>query len=103
MDPRDAVRFVPDVARLLRRLAHDPAIGRGVRWRLALLLAYLALPLDLVPDFVPVLGHVDDVIVAAVALRLVARHAGAGAIDAAWDGSPAGLALVRRLAGQPSP
>ncbi len=95
---RDAVRLLPDVVRLLRRLARDTTTPRGVRVRLWLLLGYLAMPFDLVPDFVPVLGYADDAIIVAVALRSVTRHAGMGAIERHWPGTPDGLAAVRRLA-----
>ena len=64
-----------------------------------LLLAYLASPIDLVPDFVPVLGYADDAIVAAVALRRVVRIAGSEAIDHRWTGTATGRDVVRRLAG----
>ena len=53
----EAVRLLPDLLRLIPRLARDPSLPRGVRVRLWLLLAYLAMPIDLVPDFIPVLGH----------------------------------------------
>ena len=96
---RDAVRLLPDVVRLLRRLAADPGLPRGVRVRLVLLLAYLALPLDLVPDVVPVLGWADDAIVVVLVLRSVVRAAGADALDRHWPGTPEGLVIVRRLAG----
>ncbi|WP_298457280.1 YkvA family protein [uncultured Cellulomonas sp.] len=96
---RDALRLLPDVVRLVRRLAADPAVPRGVRVRLWLLLGYLALPFDLVPDVVPVLGYADDAVVVALALRSVVRHAGPGALDRHWPGTGAGLAAVRRLAG----
>jgi uncharacterized membrane protein YkvA (DUF1232 family) len=68
---RDAARLLPDVIRLVRRLAGDSSLPRSVRWRLALLLAYLLLPLDLVPDFIPVAGYADDVLVVAWVLRSV--------------------------------
>ena len=97
VDLREAKRFVPDLVRLLRALAADPAVG--VRRRLVLLLGYLALPIDLIPDFVPVLGYADDVIVIALVLRSVVRRAGAEAVERHWSGSPAGLAVVRRLSG----
>ena len=96
---RDGLRLLPDVVRLVRRLAADRALPRRLRWRLWLLLAYLLSPIDLVPDVVPVLGHADDVLVVALTLRAVARRAGTEAIDRAWPGSPAGLAVVLRLAG----
>jgi hypothetical protein len=57
---REALRLLPDLIRLLRRLAGDPSVPRGVRLRLALLLAYLLIPIDLIPDFIPVLGYADD-------------------------------------------
>ncbi|RBY85211.1 DUF1232 domain-containing protein [Blastococcus sp. TF02A-26] len=98
---REALRLLPDLVRLVRRLARDPEVPRGVRVRLWLLLAYLLSPVDLVPDVVPVLGYADDVVVVALALRAVVRRAGAEAITRAWPGSPAGLAVVLRLAGAP--
>jgi uncharacterized membrane protein YkvA (DUF1232 family) len=100
---REALRLLPDVVRLLRRLGRDPALPRGVRLRLLLLLGYLVMPLDLVPDFIPVLGYADDAIMVAIALRSVIRHAGSQAIEEHWPGSPAGLLLLTRLAGLPSP
>lgn len=96
---REALRLVPDVIRLLRRLAADPALPRGVRIRLLLLLAYLVCPIDLVPDFIPVLGYADDAVIVGIALRSVARRAGPLALDRHWPGSPEGLAVVRRFAG----
>jgi len=98
---REALRLLPDVIRLLRRIAADPTLPRGVRIRLWLLLAYLAMPLDLVPDFIPVLGYADDAIIVALALRSVARHAGGDALNRHWPGSASGLAAIRRLAGLP--
>jgi uncharacterized membrane protein YkvA (DUF1232 family) len=99
---RDALRLLPDLVRLLRRLAGDRTLPRGVRIRLWLLLAYLALPFDLVPDFIPVIGYADDAVIVAFALRSVTRRAGPAALDRHWPGSPDGLAAVRRLAGLPS-
>jgi DNA-binding CsgD family transcriptional regulator/uncharacterized membrane protein YkvA (DUF1232 family) len=97
-----AARLLPDLLRLLRRLAGDPATPRGARLTLWLLLAYLASPVDLVPDFVPVLGYADDAIVAALAVRRIVRLAGPEALDRHWTGTPEGLAVVRRLAGLPT-
>ena len=96
---RDALRLLPDLVRLLRRLAADPSVPRGVRIRLWLLLGYLALPLDLVPDFIPVIGYADDAVIVALALRSVTRHAGPEALERHWPGTADGLAAVRRLAG----
>jgi uncharacterized membrane protein YkvA (DUF1232 family) len=96
---RDALRLLPDVVRLVRRLAADRSLPRRLRVRLWLLLAYLLSPVDLVPDVVPVLGYADDVVVVAWALRSVVRSAGDEALVRHWPGDPAGLTVVRRLAG----
>ncbi|MBW8710574.1 MAG: DUF1232 domain-containing protein, partial [Mycobacterium sp.] len=69
----------------------------GVRIRLALLLVYLALPIDLIPDFVPVLGYADDAIIVALVLRSVTRSAGADALAKLWPGTPEGLTALKRL------
>lgn len=98
----EAVRLLPDLLRLIPRLARDQALPRGVRVRLWLLLAYLAVPLDLIPDFIPVLGYADDAIVVAAVLRSVVRHAGTDALARHWPGTDDGLIAVRRLTGLPA-
>lgn len=98
---RELLRLLPDVVRLVRRLAGDRTLPRGVRVRLWLLLGYLALPFDLVPDVIPVLGWADDAIVVALVLRSVVRRAGPDALARHWPGSPEGLAALRRLARLP--
>lgn len=98
-----ALRLLPDLVRLVRRLAGDRTLPRGVRVRLWLLLAYLLSPIDLVPDVVPVLGYADDVVVVALALRAVVRRAGADALARHWPGDPAGSAVVSRLVGLQRP
>jgi uncharacterized membrane protein YkvA (DUF1232 family) len=95
----DAARLLPDLVGLVRRLAADPEVPRSSRIVLGLLVGYLLLPFDLVPDFIPVLGYADDAIVVALALRRVVRVAGADAVERHWRGSEGGLAVVRRLAG----
>ncbi|SDF65288.1 Uncharacterized membrane protein YkvA, DUF1232 family [Blastococcus fimeti] len=100
--PLEALRLLPDLVRLVRRLAADRSLPRGVRVRLWLLLGYLLSPVDLVPDVVPVIGYADDVVVVAWTLRSVVRSAGADALVRHWPGSPEGLALVRRLAALPA-
>jgi uncharacterized membrane protein YkvA (DUF1232 family) len=95
----EALRLLPDVLRLLRRLTSDHNLPRGVRIRLILLIAYLASPIDLIPDFIPVLGYADDAIIVAIGLRSVIRHAGADAIEQHWPGSPEGLRIIQRLGG----
>jgi len=95
----EAVRLVPDMLRLLRDLAVDRTLPRGVRVRLWLLFAYLALPFDLIPDFIPILGYADDAILVAVVLRSVVRRAGADVVRRHWGGTPDGLSALARLAG----
>ena len=96
---RDLIRLAPDVIRLLRRLAVDRNVAIGVRVWLVVLLVYLISPIDLIPDFIPVLGYADDALVVAIALRFATRRAGSAAIEQHWPGTPEGLAAVLRLAG----
>jgi uncharacterized membrane protein YkvA (DUF1232 family) len=98
---RELLRLLPDVLRLVRRLAGDRTLPRGVRVRLWFLMAYLAVPIDLVPDFLPVVGHADDAIVVALVLRSVVRRAGAAAVERHWPGTPEGLAALRRASQLP--
>ena len=95
----ESMRLLPDLLRLLRRVASDPTLPKGVRVRLGLLLLYLALPFDLVPDFVPVLGYADDAIIATWTLRSVARRIGVEQLRRHWPGSDDGFAALRQLTG----
>jgi len=96
---KEALRLLPDLLRLLRRLAADRTLPRGVRVRLGLLLAYLALPFDLIPDFIPVLGYADDAIIIVAVLRSTVRRAGLDAVRSNWPGTDDGFAALSRLAG----
>ncbi|MFI7614546.1 YkvA family protein [Nonomuraea terrae] len=96
---QESLRLLPDMLRLVRRLAADRSLHRGVRIRLVLLLAYLVFPIDLVPDFIPVLGYADDAIIVAAVLRSVVRRAGLPAVERHWPGSPDGFAALTRLTG----
>jgi uncharacterized membrane protein YkvA (DUF1232 family) len=98
----EALRLLPDLLRLLRRLAADPSMPRGGRIRLGLLLAYVATPIDLIPDFVPVLGYADDAIIVTLVLRSTVRHAGLDKVRAHWPGSDDGFAALCRLTGIPN-
>jgi uncharacterized membrane protein YkvA (DUF1232 family) len=97
----EAMRLLPDLLRLLRRLAADANVPRAARVRLGLLLGYLAIPFDLVPDFVPVLGYVDDAIIVSLVLRSVVSRAGAPLVRRHWPGTDDGLAALARLTGMP--
>jgi uncharacterized membrane protein YkvA (DUF1232 family) len=96
---RVVARFVPDCVVLFRRLLGD---RRVAWWRKALLagaIAYLAMPFDLVPDFIPVIGLLDDALVVALVLRAVLRGSGAALLDEHWPGPPASRRVIARLAG----
>ena len=99
----DALRLGPDLLRLIRRLAVDRTLPRRTRIILGALVVYLVLPIDLVPDVLPVIGYADDVVLIALALRAVVRSAGQGALERHWPGSDGGLRAVRALAGLADP
>ena len=96
---KESMRLLPDLLRLLRDLAADRGQPRGVRVRLGLLIAYLALPFDLVPDFIPVIGYADDVVVVVWTLRSVVRAVGLPELRRHWRGSDDGFEALRRVAG----
>jgi len=74
-------------------------VSIGVRIWLGVLLVYLVSPIDLIPDFIPVLGYADDALVVAIALRFAVQRAGRDSVDSHWPGTPEGLAAILRLAG----
>jgi uncharacterized membrane protein YkvA (DUF1232 family) len=98
---REALRLLPDVLRLVRRLAADRALPRGVRVRLGLLLVYLAMPIDVIPDFIPILGYADDAIIVTAVLRSVVRRAGVQTVRRHWPGTDDGFTALCRLTGLP--
>jgi uncharacterized membrane protein YkvA (DUF1232 family) len=93
----EVLRLLPDLLRLVRRLAADATLPRRTRLTLWLLLAYLATPIDLVPDFVPVVGYADDAILVSVVLRSVVRRAGARRVRRHWPGTEDGFHALSRL------
>jgi uncharacterized membrane protein YkvA (DUF1232 family) len=99
---RDVVRFVPDCFVLVRRLLGDPRVPRRHKLLLGALVGYLALPFDLVPDFIPIAGQVDDALVVVLALRVVLRASGSELLREHWRGPESSLAFVLRFAGAPS-
>ena len=96
---REVARFLPDCIVLLQRLLRDRRVPASTRLGIALLVPYLISPIDLIPDFLPVIGQLDDAALVAFALRRVVRRAGVEIVSERWPGSPGGLAAVLRLAG----
>ena len=100
---RDVVRFIPDCIVLVRRLLGDPRVSRRHKLLLGALIGYLALPFDLVPDFIPVAGHIDDALVVVLALRVVLRASGSDLLREHWPGPDSSLAFVLRFVGVSTP
>ena len=102
--PRDVglgelVRVVPDVVRLARGLVGDRAIPLSVKAALIGLLAWLISPIDVIPEFIPVFGPLDDVVVTILVLRFVRRRLGEEELVKRWPGTADGYALLARLVG----
>jgi uncharacterized membrane protein YkvA (DUF1232 family) len=98
---RDVARFIPDCIVLAGRLVGDPRVPRRHKLLLGAVAAYLAMPLDIVPDFIPVAGQVDDALVVVLALRAVLRGSGSDLVRELWTGPQSSLAFVLRFAGAP--
>ena len=96
-DARALVRLVPDCLVLFKRLLTDPRVDWWRKAMLVLVIAYVASPIDLVPDFVPIAGQLDDAIVVALALRVVLGAAGPELMREHWPGPERSLALLLRL------
>ncbi len=94
-DARAVAGFVPDCVVLFRRLLADPRVPRRRKALLAALIAYLAMPLDLIPDFIPVAGQLDDAILVALVLRGLLRGAGEPLLEEHWPGPQRSLELLR--------
>ena len=97
-DARAFATFIPDCIVLVSRLARDPRVPRRRKLLLIALVAYLGLPFDLVPDFIPVAGQLDDAIIVALVLRHFVRAGGEPMLRELWPGPEQSLALILRLA-----
>jgi uncharacterized membrane protein YkvA (DUF1232 family) len=91
---REMLRVVPDVLRLVRGLLGDRSVPFGVRVALVVLLAWLVSPIDLIPEFIPVIGPLDDVVVTVLVLRYVRGRLGDAELKRRWLGTPEGYALL---------
>ena len=96
---RAVAGFIPDCVRLFRGLIGDERVARRHKLILGATLLYLLMPIDLVPDVIPVAGQLDDAVFVALALRSVLRAAEPGLLDEHWPGPSASLRLLRRLIG----
>ena len=97
-DARAFATFIPDCIVLVTRLARDPRVPRRRKLLLVALVAYLGLPFDLVPDFIPVAGQLDDAIIVALVLRTLVRAGGPGLVGDHWRGPQRSLDVILRLA-----
>ena len=96
-DARALAGFVPDCVVLCRRLLADRRVPRRHKALLAGLVGYLASPLDLIPDFIPVIGQLDDVLVAVLILRTARRGIRRSIVRQHWPGPPQSLRVIERV------
>jgi len=99
-DARAVAGFVPDCVVLFSRLLRDPRVPRRHKLLVAALLPYLAMPFDLVPDFIPVAGQLDDAVIVVFVMRHLARR-DPGLLVEHWPGPRSSLALLLRFVGVP--
>jgi uncharacterized membrane protein YkvA (DUF1232 family) len=97
-DARALAGFIPDCIILFRRLLGDRRVPRRARLLILALIAYLAMPLDLGPDFIPVIGQLDDAIIVAFVLRTILRSGGPELVREHWPGPPTSLGVLLRVA-----
>ena len=97
-DARALAGFIPDCIVLFRRLLADDRVPRRRKLLLAALIAYLAMPIDIVPDLIPVAGQLDDAIIVALALRSILRAGGPQLLREHWPGPQSSLNAINRLA-----
>jgi uncharacterized membrane protein YkvA (DUF1232 family) len=96
-DAREVARFLPDCIVLFKRLLRDDRVPLPAKIALGLLVPYLVMPLDLVPDFIPVAGQLDDAVLVALAIAYVVRRSGQELVTELWPGSARGLKLILAL------
>jgi uncharacterized membrane protein YkvA (DUF1232 family) len=93
---RDLARFLPDCVTTARRLRRDPRVSRRARIAVAIAAVWVLSPIDLIPEFLPVIGPLDDIVVVALVLRYAARSVPRDVLLEAWPGNPD---LLQRLIG----
>ena len=95
---KELLRALPDLGRMLVRLVADPLLPRTAKIALAAAIVYRASPLDLIPDFIPLLGYLDDVLLAALVVDGVVNWVDRGLLLKYWPGTPDSLERVARAA-----
>ena len=93
---RDLAAFIPDCVTTVRRLRRDPRVPRRARIAIVVAGIWVASPIDLIPEFIPIIGPLDDIVVVALALRYAGRQVPREVLMAAWPGEPR---LLERLLG----
>ena len=96
---RELARLLPNLILLFKDLLKDARVPRGPKIVLAIGIVWLISPIDLLPEFLPVLGPLDDAVVAALVLRHLVHRAGGAVVREHWRGEPATLELILRAAG----
>lgn len=94
---KDLLLLIPNLLKLLYRLAEDPRVPSSEKVILAATAAYVVSPLDLIPDVIPFLGKVDDLVIIALALKRLFNVAGSEIMNEHWDGNQDLLTLVDRI------
>jgi uncharacterized membrane protein YkvA (DUF1232 family) len=97
-DARALAGFVPDCVVLFKRLLGDARVPRRRKALVGCAVVYLVMPIDLVPDFIPVAGQLDDALLVALVLRTVLRSSGESLLREHWPGPEQSLQVIRRLA-----
>ena len=95
---RDLAAFIPDCVTTVRRLRRDPRVPRRAKVAVIIAGLWVASPIDLIPEFIPVIGPLDDIVVVALCLRYAGRQVPREVLMAAWPGEPR---LIERLLGRP--
>jgi len=98
---KELALLVPNLLLLFKDLLKDPGVPRGPKVLLWIGIVWIASPIDLLPEFLPVLGPLDDAVVAALVLRFLVRRAGEDVVRAHWRGEPSTIDRILRVAGAP--
>jgi uncharacterized membrane protein YkvA (DUF1232 family) len=94
---KEALLFFPRLVQLLYRLARDPEVPRPAKAVLGFTVVYLLSPIDIIPDFIPVLGYLDDLYIVALAVSFVLESAGEAKVRQHWTGSQDVIEVVNRV------